>query len=80
MISRPVRIALQLQPQHMDYATIRRTAGEAEDMGVDVIFNWDHFYPLNGDPDGKHFECWTLLGAMASETSAAEPSSCGAAR
>src|SRR5689334_21445757 len=39
-------------------------------MGVDVIFNWDHFYPLyGGDPEGKHFECWTMLGAWAEQTS-----------
>jgi probable F420-dependent oxidoreductase len=70
--SKPVRIALQLQPQHMEYATIRRTAAQAEDMGVDVIFNWDHFYPLSGEPEGKHFECWTMLGAWAESTSRVE--------
>jgi len=62
------RIALQLQQQHADYAAIRRTVAEAEDLGTDVIFNWDHFYPLYGDPDGKHFECWTMLGAWAEQT------------
>jgi probable F420-dependent oxidoreductase len=36
---------------------------------VDVVFNWDHFFPLSGDPDGKHFECWTMLGAWAEQTS-----------
>jgi probable F420-dependent oxidoreductase len=68
----PIRIGLQLQPQHADYATIRRTVSEAEDLGVDVIFNWDHFYPLYGDPEGKHFECWTMLGAWAEQTSRVE--------
>jgi hypothetical protein len=46
MTLRPVRIALQLQPQHMDYPMIRRTAAEAEDLGVDVLFNWDQFVVL----------------------------------
>src|ERR1700760_3248698 len=72
MIDRPVRIGLQLQPQHMDYDTIRRTASEAEEMGVDVIFNWDHFYPLYGEPEGLHFECWTMLAAWAEQTSRVE--------
>ena len=72
MIDRPVRIGLQLQPQHMDYATIRRTAAEAENLGVDVLFNWDHFYPLSGEPEGLHFECWTMLGAWAEATSRVE--------
>ena len=72
MTSRPVRIGLQLQPQHMDYATIRRTAAEAEELGVDVLFNWDHFYPLYGEPEGLHFECWTMLAAWAEATSRVE--------
>ena len=72
MTSRPVRIGLQLQPQHADYATIRRTAAEAEELGVDVLFNWDHFYPLYGEPDGLHFECWTMLAAWAEATSRVE--------
>jgi len=62
-------VGLQLQPQHADYKTIRRTASEAEDLGADVVFNWDHFYPLYGEPEGMHFECWTMLGAWAESTS-----------
>ena len=52
-----VRIALQIQPQHAEWAQIRDAAVEADEMGVDVIFTWDHFYPLFGEPEGKHFEC-----------------------
>ena len=65
---RPVRIGVQIQPQHADYAAIRDAVRRAEDLGLDVAFNWDHFYPLNGDPDGKHLECWTMLGAWAEQT------------
>jgi probable F420-dependent oxidoreductase len=72
MTSRPIRIAVQLQPQHADYPAIRDAVRRAEDLGVDVIFNWDHFYPLTGDPDGKHFEAWTVLGAIAEQTSRVE--------
>lgn len=39
-----------------------------EEMGADTLFNWDHFYPLYGEPEGKHLECWTLLAAMAEVT------------
>jgi probable F420-dependent oxidoreductase len=67
-----VRIAVQIHPQHADYADIRRAASEAEELGVDVLYNWDHFFPLyGGEPDstvGKHFECWTMLGAWAEAT------------
>lgn len=67
-MTRPVRIGIQLQPQHADYPTIRRTVGEVEEMGVDLVFNWDHFFPLSGNSGGKHFECWTMLGAWAAQT------------
>ncbi|HEX8632076.1 MAG TPA: LLM class F420-dependent oxidoreductase [Catenuloplanes sp.] len=72
MTTRPVRIGLQIQPQHADYKKIRSTVAAAEDLGVDILFNWDHFYPLTGDPDGQHFECWTMLGAWAEATSRVE--------
>src|SRR3954468_21454856 len=68
----PVRIGLQVQPQHAEYADIRRTVAAAEEIGVDVAFNWDHFYPLSGEPDGLHFECWTMLAAWAEATERVE--------
>jgi probable F420-dependent oxidoreductase len=70
--SRPIRIGVQLQPQHAEYAAIRRAAAEAEEIGVDIVFNWDHFFPLYGEPQGAHFECWTMLGAWAEATERVE--------
>lgn len=63
-----IRISVQLYPQHADYSDIRRAAQRAEELGVDVLYTWDHFYPLFGDEDGKHFECWSLLAAIAEVT------------
>ena len=71
-MSHPVRIGVQIQPQHADYDSIRRAVAEAEEAGVDVVFNWDHFFPLYGEPDGEHFECWTMLGAWAEATERVE--------
>ena len=71
-MTRQVRIGVQIQPQHADYAEIRRAAAAAEEAGVDVVFNWDHFFPLYGEPDGEHFECWTMLGAWAEATERVE--------
>ncbi|MGQ9405946.1 LLM class F420-dependent oxidoreductase [Mycolicibacterium gilvum] len=71
--SRPIRIGVQLQPQHSPrYDLMRDAVRRCEDIGVDVVFNWDHFFPLYGDPDGAHFECWTMLGAWAEQTSRVE--------
>src|SRR6516225_3196726 len=71
--NRPVRIGVQLQPQQAPhYGNIRDAVRRCEDIGVDIAFNWDHFFPLYGDPDGPHFECWTMLGAWAEQTSRIE--------
>ena len=69
---RRIRIGAQLQPQHASYADIRRACADMEEIGVDVLFNWDHFYPLNGPRDGAHFECWTMLAAWAEATERVE--------
>lgn len=70
--SRPIRLAAQIAPQHARYELIRDTAGELEEMGVDVLFNWDHFFPLGGERDGLHFESWTMLAALAEQTTRVE--------
>jgi probable F420-dependent oxidoreductase len=67
-----IRIGVQLHPQHTSYADFADAVRRAEDLGVDTIWNWDHFFPLSGDPAGTHFEGWTLLAAMATLTSRAE--------
>ena len=69
---RPVRIGVQIAPQHALYPKIRETAAALEELGVDILFNWDHFYPLSGEPDGLHFESWTMLAALAEQTSRVE--------
>lgn len=63
-----IRVGVQIKPQHADWKQMRDAWERAEALGVDTIFNWDHFYPLSGDPDGRHFECWSVLAAMAEAT------------
>jgi len=72
MTTRPVRLGVQLAPQHAPYELIRDTATELEELGVDIIFNWDHFFPLSGEPDGLHFESWSMLAALAEQTTRVE--------
>ena len=63
-----LRVGVQVQPQHADYDAMRRAWVEAEELGVDAVFTWDHFYPLYGEPDGKHFEGLALQAALAEAT------------
>jgi probable F420-dependent oxidoreductase len=68
----PVRVGVQFHPQHTDYASFAEAVKKADELGVDTIWNWDHFFPLYGDSNGPHFEGWTLLTAMATLTQRAE--------
>jgi probable F420-dependent oxidoreductase len=63
-----VRIAVQIQNQGAGYRQIRDAVMRCEQADVDVLYNWDHFYPLTGDPNGKHFEAWSMLSAWAEQT------------
>jgi len=72
MTTRTVRLGVQVAPQHASYPTIRDTVVELEQLGVDILFNWDHFFPLSGEPDGLHFESWTELASWAELTSNVE--------
>lgn len=70
--TRPLRVGVQLHPQHATYASYIAAARHADEVGLDTIMDWDHFFPLYGDPQGNHFEGWTLLAAMAAQTTRAE--------
>jgi probable F420-dependent oxidoreductase len=63
-----LKVGVQVQPQHADFDGMRRAWREAEEMGADAIYTWDHFFPLYGDADGKHFECLTTLTSLAETT------------
>ena len=59
------KVGVQFEPQHCTVGELRDAWRRAEDLGVDSVWTWDHFFPLSGDPDGRHYEGWTLLAAMA---------------
>lgn len=72
MTDNKIKIGVQVQPQHGTFAENRAAWIEADQMGVDTIFNWDHFFPLSGDANGNHFEAYTMLGSMAEVTENAQ--------
>jgi probable F420-dependent oxidoreductase len=63
------KVGVQLHPQATTTDNLRAAWRAADALEVDSIWVWDHFYPLYGDPEAAHFECYALLAAMAVETS-----------
>jgi len=71
-MSREIRVGVQIAPQHATYPVLRDAVRRAEDLGVDLVMGWDHFFPLTGDPEGAHFEAFTVLAAIAEQTERVE--------
>src|SRR5919198_899621 len=72
MTTRSLRVGVSLHQQHITCDEFVAMVQRVEAMGVDTIFDCDHFFPLYGDPQGNHFEGWTLLSAMTMLTQRAE--------
>jgi probable F420-dependent oxidoreductase len=67
---RRFKVGVTIHPQQCTIQELRDAWRRADALGVDSIWFWDHFYPLYGNPDGNHFECWSLLAAAAVDTRA----------
>jgi probable F420-dependent oxidoreductase len=65
---RRFKVGVQLEPQHCTLDELRAAWREADELGADSIWTWDHFFPLGGELDGAHFEGWSVLAAMACDT------------
>ncbi len=70
--TRRIRVGVQMHPQHTTYSSYIEAVRRFESMGVDTLWDWDHFFPLYGNPRGNHYEGWTLLAAMAASTQRVE--------
>lgn len=45
-----IRISVQLHPQHCTMQELLERTAQADALGADCIFTWDHFFPLYGVP------------------------------
>jgi len=64
------KVGVTIHPQQCTIGELREAWLRADELGVDSIWFWDHFFPLYGDSEGNQFECWSLLAAAAIETKA----------
>jgi probable F420-dependent oxidoreductase len=72
-----IKIGVQIRPQHTTWEAYRDAWLWADEAGIDVIYNWDHFFPLFGTQPGNpyqnhHFEAWTLQAALGAQTKRAQ--------
>jgi len=65
---RTLRFGIQTYPQNTTYAEILQVWREADELGFDTAFAFDHFLPFGADPNGPCFEGWMLLSALAART------------
>ena len=68
--TKPFKVGVTIHPQQCTIEELRDAWRRVDDLGVDSIWFWDHFFPLYGNPNGNHFECWSLLAAVALDTHA----------
>src|SRR5262245_27144914 len=65
--ARKLRFGVQPRPEHVTWADLSRAFREADELGLDSAFTFDHFMPIDGRP-GPCLEAWTSLGALAAKT------------
>lgn len=62
-----LRFGVQPRPEHVSWPDLARAFHEAEDLGLDSAFTFDHLMPIDGRP-GPCLEGWTSLAALAAKT------------
>jgi alkanesulfonate monooxygenase SsuD/methylene tetrahydromethanopterin reductase-like flavin-dependent oxidoreductase (luciferase family) len=63
-----VRFGIHAGPQHTTYADYVSLWKTVEGLGYDWASVFDHFVPIQTDPEGPCFEGLTLLSALAAQT------------
>ena len=63
-----LRFGFQTLPHHTTWGDIAAVWEEADGLGLDSAFVFDHFMPIQGDQKGPCLEGWTLLSALAART------------
>ena len=65
-----LRWGVKTAPQHTTYDAMLAVWQEADRTpAFEHAWLFDHFAPIQGDLDGPCFEGWTLLAALAAQTS-----------
>ncbi len=66
--AKKILFGIQTGQQDVTYQDILAIWKEAEALGFDSAWDFDHFAPIRGDINGPCLEGWTLLSALATQT------------
>jgi alkanesulfonate monooxygenase SsuD/methylene tetrahydromethanopterin reductase-like flavin-dependent oxidoreductase (luciferase family) len=67
--STPPSFGIATAPQQVGYDDVLRVWHEADTIPpIEHAWLFDHLMPIGGDPSGPIFEGWTLLSALAAQT------------
>ncbi len=64
----PIKLGANFWNQYVEWPRFLEGMLEAEDLGYDSLFTWDHVYPIIGSWDGPAFETYTAMAAVAAQT------------
>ena len=66
MDKHPIRFGVQTGQQNVEWEQLHSFWGKADGWGYDLLWVFDHFYPIfSPDPSGACLEGWTLLSALS---------------
>src|SRR3954452_2193103 len=54
-------IGANIAPQHTTAPDMLKAFQQADELGAETIWTWDHFFPTTGDPAGPMFEAWNVV-------------------
>ena len=63
-----LRVGALCWNQYTDWPSLLEAGLRAERLGYDVLWTWDHLYPIVGSYRGPMFEAWLTLAAWAQAT------------
>jgi alkanesulfonate monooxygenase SsuD/methylene tetrahydromethanopterin reductase-like flavin-dependent oxidoreductase (luciferase family) len=64
----PVKIGALVWNQYTSWPAMLGVARQAESLGYDSLWTWDHLYPIVGDPVGPMLEGYTVLAGWSQQT------------
>ena len=64
----PLKLGVNLWNQYTDWPRFLEAMIEADELGYDSLFTWDHVYPIIGSWEGPALETYTAMAAVAAQT------------